>query len=45
MLEGRVVNCVELKLEESVGAENLSIQLKRKQAIKEVISELRESFI
>jgi hypothetical protein len=41
MLEGKVVNCVELKLEKSVDAEYSSIQLN----LAEVFSEVRESFI
>jgi hypothetical protein len=44
MSERKVVNCVELKLEKSVGVEYSSIQLKL-ESIKEVISEVRERFI
>jgi hypothetical protein len=36
---------VELKLEESVGVKYSSIQLKLEGSIKEVFSEVRESFI
>jgi hypothetical protein len=45
MLERKVINHVELKLEKSIGAEYSSIQLKLEKSIKEVFSEVRESFI
>jgi hypothetical protein len=44
ILERKVVNCVELKLEKSVGAMYAGIQLKLEESIKEVYSEVRESF-
>jgi hypothetical protein len=45
MFERNVVNCVECKLENSVGVKYSSIQLKSEESIKEVYSEVRESFI